>query len=42
MSRNVNIESEVSFNEGYSLYFRDTNRHPVELATPGIWKGIED
>ena len=40
-SRNINIESEVSFNEGYSLYFRDTNGHLVELATPGIWKGIE-
>ena len=42
MSRNVNIEREVSFNEGYSLYFRDTNGHLVELATPGIWKGIDD
>ena len=40
-SRNINIESEISFNQGYSLYFRDTNNHLVELATPGIWKGIE-
>ncbi|MCF2447302.1 VOC family protein [Dyadobacter sp. CY345] len=39
-SRNINIESEISFNEGYSLYFYDTNKHLVELATPGIWKGL--
>jgi catechol-2,3-dioxygenase len=39
-SRSINIESEISFNQGYSLYFRDTNNHLVELATPGIWKGL--
>jgi catechol-2,3-dioxygenase len=39
-SRNINIESEISFNQGYSLYFRDTNKHLIELATPGIWKGL--
>jgi len=39
-SRSINIESEVYFNQGYSLYFRDTNSHLIELATPGIWKGI--
>lgn len=40
VKRNITIESEVYFNEGYSLYFRDTNNHLIELATPGIWKGI--
>lgn len=40
-SRNINIESEISFNQGYSLYFRDTNKHLIELATPGIWVGLE-
>ena len=40
-SQNITIESEVSFNQGYSLYFRDTNMHLVELATPGIWNGLE-
>ncbi|MCF0063196.1 VOC family protein [Dyadobacter chenwenxiniae] len=39
-SRNIDIESEISFNQGYSLYFYDTNKHLVELATPGIWKGL--
>ncbi len=40
-SHNITIESEIYFNQGYSLYFRDTNKHLVELATPGIWKGLE-
>lgn len=34
----VAVESEVSWpNGGHSLYFRDPDRHLVELATPGVW-----
>ena len=22
---------------GHSLYFRDPDRHPIEVATPGVW-----
>lgn len=38
--RNITIESLVQFNDGNSIYFRDTDNHLIELATPGIWKGI--
>lgn len=32
------IESRVDWESGgHSLYFRDPDRHLVELATPGIW-----
>jgi len=34
----ITIESRVIWpREGASLYFRDPDRHFVELATPGIW-----
>ena len=34
----VPIESRVHWDRGgHSLYFRDPDRHLVELATPGIW-----
>ena len=36
----IEIQSLVHFNEGHSIYFRDTDDHLIELATPGIWKGI--
>lgn len=38
--KNIEVESLVQFNEGHSIYFRDTDNHLIELATPGIWKGI--
>jgi catechol 2,3-dioxygenase-like lactoylglutathione lyase family enzyme len=38
--KGIHIESSVQFNDGYSIYFRDTDNHLIELATPGIWKGI--
>jgi catechol 2,3-dioxygenase-like lactoylglutathione lyase family enzyme len=35
----VTIESTVNWPKGgTSLYFRDTDGHLVELATPGLWK----
>ncbi len=35
----VDIESEVTWERGgRSIYFRDPDRHLVELATPGLWK----
>lgn len=37
-ARGVAIESRVTWPAGgTSLYFRDPDRHVVELATPGIW-----
>ena len=34
----VLIESQVTWSRGgRSLYFRDPDRHLVELATPGLW-----
>ena len=34
----VDIESVVAWDlGGRSLYFRDPDRHVVELATPGVW-----
>jgi catechol 2,3-dioxygenase-like lactoylglutathione lyase family enzyme len=39
--RHIKIESTVEFNKGKSIYFRDTESHLIELATPGIWNGIE-
>jgi len=37
-AQNVAIESRVKWPlGGTSLYFRDPERHLVELATPGIW-----
>jgi catechol 2,3-dioxygenase-like lactoylglutathione lyase family enzyme len=36
--RGVAVESEVEWARGgRSLYFRDPDRHSVELATPGVW-----
>ena len=40
LERAIEIESVVQFNDGQSIYFRDTENHLIELATPGIWKGI--
>lgn len=35
----VEVESEVSWERGgRSLYFRDPDKHLLELATPGIWQ----
>lgn len=35
---NVEIESEYKWERGAtSLYFRDSDRHLLELATPGLW-----
>lgn len=33
----VDIESEVEWTNGRSIYFRDPAGNSVELATPGIW-----
>lgn len=33
----VNIEAEVEWGDGHSIYFRDPAGNSVELATPGIW-----
>ena len=33
----VDIEAEVDWEEGHSIYFRDPAGNSVELATPGIW-----
>ena len=38
-SRGVEIEREVGWARGgRSLYFRDLDRHLVELASPGVWE----
>lgn len=37
----IETESTVDFNDGRSIYFRDPGNHLVELATPGIWKGLD-
>ncbi|MDO8539797.1 MAG: VOC family protein [Opitutaceae bacterium] len=37
-SRQIEIESETHWERGgRSVYFRDPDRHLVELVTPGIW-----
>ncbi|HEX9996882.1 MAG TPA: VOC family protein [Abditibacterium sp.] len=36
-SQNIEIESEVSANDGHSLYFRDPDGHCLELGTLGLW-----
>lgn len=33
----VNIETEVEWEDGHSIYFRDPAGNSVELATPGTW-----
>jgi catechol-2,3-dioxygenase len=38
-AESVGIESTVTWPYGgTSLYFRDPDRHSVEIATPGLWK----
>ena len=37
-AKGVAIESRVTWEQGgVSIYFRDPDRHLIELATPGIW-----
>lgn len=37
-SRNIAIEEKRQWDRGgWSIYFRDPDRHLLELATPGIW-----
>lgn len=38
VEHDVEIESEVAWNVGRSLYFRDPAGNLVELAPPGLWK----
>jgi catechol 2,3-dioxygenase-like lactoylglutathione lyase family enzyme len=34
----ISIEAEIHWERGgHSLYFRDLDRHLLELATPGVW-----
>jgi catechol 2,3-dioxygenase-like lactoylglutathione lyase family enzyme len=38
-AHNVDIESRVAWPRGgFSLYFRDPDRHLLELVTPGCWE----
>ena len=38
-AKNVAIESRIAWERGgQSLYFRDLDRHLVELVTPGCWQ----
>ena len=38
LDRGITIESETQWKRGgRSVYFRDLDRHLVELVTPGIW-----
>jgi len=42
IAEGIPIESKVEWPEGgQSIYFRDPSNHLVELATPGIWAGIQ-
>lgn len=40
-SRGVEIEAEVEWGSGRSIYFRDPAGNSVELATPGLWDDID-
>lgn len=40
LDKDIVIESKVSFEQGYSIYFRDTDNHLVELTTKAIWPGL--
>ena len=38
LENNVQIESRVRWDRGgESIYFRDPDKHSIELASPGIW-----
>lgn len=41
LAKGIAIESKVLFDSGYSIYFRDTDQHLVELTTSAIWKGLK-
>lgn len=42
LKHEVPIESRVNWPKGgISLYFRDPDRHSIELATPGLWTFTE-
>jgi catechol 2,3-dioxygenase-like lactoylglutathione lyase family enzyme len=36
-SQGVEVLSEVAWEAGRSLYFRDPDGHLLEIATPGLW-----
>jgi len=41
-ARGINIEKEICWEKGRSLYFRDPSGNSVEITSPVIWRIEED